>query len=250
MSHKLKVAIFDLTDCEGCEVQLLSMVEKILDFTKCLDILNWRLIKGKNKLDSYDITFIEGTVLTSAEEKIIKKLRENSKIIVALGACACIGGVATLKNSIDRKKMVQYVYGNKYKPLAENAKPLSAYIKIDYFFNGCPVNPEEISRWLAELVIGKLIKANPYPVCFQCKEKENKCLLLAGQPCLGPITLGGCGAACTSQGIRCYGCWGPCREANFPALITVLKNQGRKPAEIKKILSIFFTETEEFKNII
>lgn len=247
---KIKVAIFDLTDCEGCEVRLLSMKEKLLDFTESVEIINWRLVKSKNEFGSYDISFIEGAVITPAEEKLVKALREQSKMIIALGACACIGGVSTSKNDRDRKKLMEYVYGKNYKPLSHSAKPLSAYIKVDYFFNGCPVHTREIKEWLPQLLLQTKIKPKTYKVCFECKAKGNECLFIKGEPCLGPITLGGCGAACPSAGIKCYGCWGPSRDTNFPAMVTALRNQGHNLAEIKKILAIFFAETEEFKRII
>lgn len=248
--HKPKIAIFDLTDCEGCEVRLLSMKKKLLDFTDKIEIINWRLVQNKNSIDLFDICFIEGTVITPAEEKLVKLLRQNSKMIIALGACACIGGVSTSKNNQDRKKMIEYVYGKNYKPLSKSAKPLNAYIKVDYFFSGCPVNTDEIAEWLPQLLLQTEIKPKNYKVCFECKAKENECLFVKGEACLGPITLGGCGAACPSQGIKCYGCWGPGRDTNFPAMITALENQGRNKEEIKKILSIFFTETDEFKRTI
>lgn len=245
---KLKVAIFDLTDCEGCEVRLLSMEKTLLKFAKSVEIINWRLVKGKNEIGFYDLTFIEGTVITPAEEKLVKALREQSKMIIALGACACIGGVSTSSNDKNRKKLVEYVYDKNYRPLSKNAKPLSAYIKVDYFFNGCPVHTKEIKEWLPQLLLKTVIKPKNYKVCFQCKAEGNECLLIKGEPCLGPITLGGCGAACPSSGIICRGCWGSCRDANFPAIITALKHQGRKPTEIKKILSIFFNHKSFYTN--
>lgn len=241
--QKLKVAIFELTDCEGCEVRLLSMKKELLDFIESVEITNWRLVQDNNSLGVFDICFIEGAITTKKEARLVKQLRKNSKIIVALGACACIGGMATLNNDQDRNKMLKYVYGTNYQPKSDGVKPLSAYIKVDYFFNGCPINTKEIKEWLPQLLAQIKIKPKTYKVCFECKAKENECLLIKSEPCLGPITLGGCDAACPSAGIKCYGCWGPARAANFPAMITALKNQGRNPEEIKKILSIFFAET-------
>lgn len=245
-NQKLNIGIFDLTDCEGCEVRLLSIGKKFLQFTSSVQIINWRLTQNKQINDSFDIVFIEGTVMTPQEEKLVKLLREKAKIVVALGACACLGGVVAMADDADREKMTQYVYGKKYKPLAKNAQPLSAFIKVDYNFPGCPINPDEIENWLANLLAGIPISAKPYPVCYECKMAENECLLLNGQPCLGPITLGGCGAACPSYGIRCYGCWGPCEQANITAMKKALKEQGRNEKEIENILNIFLKKTKSY----
>lgn len=245
-----RIAIIELTDCEGCELQILSLDKKLSDLASRVDIVNWRLIDTKKDPGPYDICLIEGTVITQKEKELIKKLRKNSRLIIAIGACAATGGIASLIKEKDRQKLTEYVYNKKYQPLAQNAKPLHHYIKVDYYLNGCPINPYELEDFLAKLISGQKPLAKFYPVCWECKARENPCLLLAGQPCLGPITLGGCQAICPSQGIRCYGCWGPARAANFAAMIKILQNQGRSKNEIAQIIEMFTEENKELKKIL
>ncbi len=47
------------------------------------------------------------------------------------------------------------------------------------------------------------------PVCAECPLHGNECLLVRGEPCLGPITIAGCGSPCTREGTICIGCRGP-----------------------------------------
>ena len=47
---------------------------------------------------------------------------------------------------------------------------------------------------------------NGVPVCAECPNQKEGCLLARGVLCLGPITYGNCDAYCTTRGFRCEGC--------------------------------------------
>jgi ferredoxin len=47
---------------------------------------------------------------------------------------------------------------------------------------------------------------NGVPVCAECPNRGQGCLLSRGVLCLGPITHAGCEAYCTSLGYKCDGC--------------------------------------------
>ncbi len=83
---KPRIAIFDLTECEGCELQFLSLKEKLLDFVQDYEIANWRLIQPHiDPLPKIDLAIIQGTVITNNDQVLVKKIRHQSKILVALG---------------------------------------------------------------------------------------------------------------------------------------------------------------------
>ncbi len=46
------------------------------------------------------------------------------------------------------------------------------------------------------------------PVCAECPLVGEDCLVAKGLPCLGPLTVAGCSAECTRQGLPCTGCRG------------------------------------------
>ena len=46
---KPKIAIYDFTDCEGCEVAIISLREKLLEIENRLDIIDWRLAQEKKE---------------------------------------------------------------------------------------------------------------------------------------------------------------------------------------------------------
>ncbi|MBD3387930.1 MAG: NADH:ubiquinone oxidoreductase [Candidatus Altiarchaeales archaeon] len=244
---KPKMGIFDFTDCEGCEVELINLKDQLVDLLEGVEIVNWRLAKEGNKPGPFDVAIIEGTPVTPHEQDLLREIREKTRIIVALGACACTGGIpAIIDDERDRLSFYKSAYPPEYKPRGTEAKPLSAYVEVDYMINGCPVDKREIARTLSSLLRGCAPEERDYPVCMECKINDNRCRLVNGEPCLGPITMGGCRAFCITHGKHCYGCYGLVKDANFDRMVTALEEiAGRGDAE--RMLGMFMSESEEYK---
>jgi len=256
MVNKPRIAIYDFTDCEGCEVKLVSLREKILDLEKRVDIVDWRL--GQERKDNYisaegkpflTAAVIEGTPITQHEIDTLKYLRENSALIIALGACACVGGIPGIITKSEREKWNRKIYGENYNPKGVDSLPLEAYVKVDYFIHGCPADSDEIARVFEEILAGKKPSYRPYSVCYECKLAGNKCRIVSGQPCLGPITQGGCGAICVSGGSPCYGCFGKREDANVDGLLDALVKIADKK-EIEKYFTMYFTQNAEYQEAL
>ena len=96
---KPKIAIYDFTDCEGCEVEIISLRENLLEIENRLDIVDWRLAQQrKEPFDSAQgkpllAAIIEGTPITPDEIETLKYLRDNSTYLFSLGACASLAGI-------------------------------------------------------------------------------------------------------------------------------------------------------------
>ena len=69
--------------------------------------------------------------------------------------------------------------------------------------------------------------------------------------CLGPITNGGCNALCPSNDTECYGCRGPCKDANIHAYLQMLREMGYSAKEMHEKMTTFaglqFRDKEEEK---
>lgn len=226
-NKKLKVGIFGISGCAGC---LLTLIYEPVfkEIAKIIDIKSFPLIKEDSYKGKYDYVFIEGTVCFDRDIKKIKELRKRAKYIVALGACAHIGGVPSMMNFLDKKKNMKLIYP-KYNHLnSTDPTPVNKHIKVDFYLPQCPPNKEEILEFIKTISLGKKPQQLRYidPVCFECRKKGNKCLLEKGELCLGPITLGGCNALCPSNDVPCYGCRGPCEDANLKAFLDLLKKKG------------------------
>lgn len=253
---KPKIAIYDFTDCEGCEVEIVSLREKLLLLERRVDIIDWRLGQESKSLDpardkeKFDITLIEGTPITQDEIDTLKYLRENSACIIAFGACASLAGIPGIMKKEEREKWYKAIYpltnpGQPYKPKGIDALPLQSYVKVDFFIHGCPVNKDEVVRIFEELLSGRVPVYRPYSVCFECKQAGNKCRIISGKPCLGPIARGGCKAVCVSGGSPCYACMGAREEAEIENLVKVLKNLTNKE-EIERYFSMFHNQMPDW----
>jgi coenzyme F420-reducing hydrogenase gamma subunit len=243
---KPRIAIFDLTDCEGCELEFINLREKLTTTLGQTEVANWRL--GSTNMDPgpFDITFIEGSPITETDIEIVKQARAVSRIVVSLGSCADLGGIQSSLESDARTKGLKLVYGEKYKSSGKVPRPISYYIEVDIHLPGCPINQNELADLLGSLLAGKKPTEARFPVCLECKAMENECLLLAGEACLGPVTKGGCEAVCPSKGLRCWGCFGALRGSNTAAMKHLLVEKfGEKRA--KQLLANFYSQQDEFK---
>lgn len=245
-NKKLSLAVFDLTDCEGCELQFLALRERLVARGQDFEIANWRLLDQGMQHGPFDVTFIEGSPITATDIEVVKRARALSKTVVALGTCAVFGGLQASMPETARPHALSEVYSPKYKTTSKAPKPLSYYIDVDIDLPGCPINPEQLERLLADLSIGKKPETVKHPVCLDCKAAGNVCLFVEEGFCLGPVTRGGCGAACPKAGLACYGCYGPSENANLGALKNVSERYYGTD-NLKKSLELFFRSTDQYQ---
>lgn len=247
---KPKIAIISLTSCSGCQIEALNLGERFLDILKFTEIGNFPLIEEKRDVKKYDLTFIEGTPITKANIKSLKKIREKTKFLVALGTCACLGGVPEIKNYQDKEKIIKTVYRFVKKIDNPEIKPLSNYVQIDFELPGCPINKNEFYRIVCEILAGKSPIIPQRPVCYECQLREYDCLLQKGELCLGPIILGGCQAICLKSNIPCDGCRGLLPEPKIGNFLRILKKHKIKIKEFLKRLERFGVRDEMFSKQI
>jgi len=221
---KPKVAFFELSSCEGCQLQIVNNEATLLDFLSLVEVVTFREAMTESS-DNYDIAFIEGSVTRKDEVGRLKAIRNNAKILVALGSCACFGGVNQLKNRFDPEWVKKEVYGNH--PIeTDAAKSLEDFVAVDLRIYGCPIKKEEVERVVTDLVLGKKVHMPRYPVCMECKANENICLFDLGEPCLGPITRAGCNSWCPNSRAGCWGYRGPADAANMEEMRRIMSEKG------------------------
>jgi coenzyme F420-reducing hydrogenase gamma subunit len=238
---KPKVAIFEFGCCEGCQLQLVNLEEKLLDLVEMVDVVSWREASSEHHEGPYDVTFVEGSITREEEIERLKKIRKDSKVLIALGACAHLGGVNCNKNVMDQEEVRRYVYGDKASWFPSIlARPLSAVVKVDYAIPGCPIDKEEFLKVVTDLLLGKEVRLPNYPVCVECKKANNICVFEKGLFCLGPITRAGCGARCPSFGARCIGCRGLVDEPNVEAHKEVMRTYGLELEDVIKKYRLFW----------
>lgn len=213
---------------------------------KFFDFVEFPILSSANDRDgTLDVAFAEGSITSVEELQRLLELRRRANFLVAVGACALSGGVNALAK--DREALLAEVYGNTPLPHATfPPQALATFVKIDGEIPGCPPEGSDYLRLLGALQQGGLPEENAVPVCMECRLHENFCLLIEGhQPCLGPITRGGCLARCPSYGVVCEGCRGAIPEANSLELKQLLLDAGLTPDEIRGRLQRFNRRIDE-----
>ncbi|RKY06395.1 MAG: cytochrome B [Planctomycetota bacterium] len=243
---KPRVAIFDFACCEGCQLQIVNLEEEILDLIGAVDVVEWREAMAESSED-YDIAIIEGSITRSEDEDRIRSIRSRAKILIAIGACATIGGINKLKNNFDLDEVRECVYGEAHRMQHLDTAPTRAVdevVKVDYKVHGCPMNPEEFTYVVRCLLMGRTPEIPDYPVCVECKMKENVCRWEYDEICLGPVTRAGCGAKCPSASFRCFGCRGYTDDPNITAAKDVMEKYDLSVDMLKSKLVLFGSKQE------
>jgi coenzyme F420-reducing hydrogenase gamma subunit len=222
--RKLRLAIAGLTACSGCQLSLLNCESELPQLLEQFEFHFFPLASSPALLTGeYDAALVEGCVSMPHEISLLQELRRRSRHLIALGTCAAWVGVAALRNGEERELLRQLVYGQN--PVAVETcdpQPLRSIVPVDAAITGCPPEKEELLRLLAGLIRGALPVEIDYPVCTECRMRENLCLLTERDMlCLGPLTLGGCGARCPGMTVPCEGCRGPVPEANLKEALDI-----------------------------
>ncbi len=205
----LRVAFLKLTSCSGCLNQALVALLTSEDLLSKYEIAYFTEL-GTISKDNYDLVLVEGSVTNTRQERQLEEFRARSKTLVALGTCAVQGGVHSLRAGEDFEEVKKTVYPFPQKiDVYSEPKPVSEIVKVDFFLLGCPVKGETVVNMLRKYAIGGLPLTLSETVCSECKRKGLTCVMVfQGIPCLGPITVSGCGALCPSFQRGCYGCYG------------------------------------------
>jgi len=208
--RKLQIALYWGAACGGCDVAVLDTNEFILDVAALADIRLWPIaVDGKYKDveamadGELDLTLFNGAVRNSENEHIAKLLRRKSKLLVAFGSCAHMGGIPALANLTTKPAILERAYlnnqsieeGNTTIPHPETSVDghqlkipsfyrrvfkLSDVVEVDYFVPGCPPAPDQVKAVLLAIAGGQLppkgsvVGASDRAVCDDCKRKKNE----------------------------------------------------------------------------
>ncbi|OGO20030.1 MAG: NADH:ubiquinone oxidoreductase [Chloroflexi bacterium RBG_16_48_8] len=247
-TKKPKVAFFDFAGCEGCQLTVIDTLQSHPELLEAVEIVQFREAMSERDED-FEIAFVEGSYSRPSDKQRLNQIREQAKFVIALGACAHIGGVNALRNAKPMQEVRRTVYDHRADHYeAGKALPIAAAIPVDAFIPGCPIDRHEFIRAVKTLLQGFLPEIPDYPLCVECKLRENDCLYNRNEPCLGPIIRAGCSALCTTFGVGCEGCRGLIPNPNIESLKEVMAEHGLSQSMIEAKLSLFMTnELKDFE---
>ncbi|MEW6442639.1 MAG: oxidoreductase [bacterium] len=244
-----KLAVYKFTSCDGCQLSILNLEEKLLDLVGAVEVAFFLEARRRVLPPPYDIGLVEGSISTQEEEARIRQVRLDCRFLVTIGACATSGGIQALRNWADIREYESAVYPGPahIRPL-ETSTAIASHVFVDFELRGCPINQEQVLELVAAMLTGRRPNVPTYSVCMECKRLGYPCVLVSrGMPCLGPITQTGCGALCPSVSRACYGCYGPMEQPNIESLGAWFTRLGFQPRDIQRMLRNFNGYLEPFK---
>ncbi len=248
--------------CGGCEVTILDIGEPLLDVLKQVQIVHMPVLMdhklfgqtGERKdmdIPEAEVGLIAGGIRNEEHKKLAQEMRKKCKVLIALGSCACFGGIPALANQYITADVLEKVYRDSIStesnglpreevpPLTDRVYAINEVVKVDISLPGCPTTPEMVAGALTALLEGKPYTVSGKSVCDECptrREKkavstlkrrleapdfvpgkplsEMRCLMEQGFLCLGPATRGGCGGHDGTP--RCIRAYMPCEGCFGP----------------------------------
>ncbi|MGQ9589290.1 MAG: oxidoreductase [Planctomycetota bacterium] len=208
--RKFQVAAYWGAACGGCDVAILDTNEFIVELGKVADIRFWPIAADGKYADveamadgELDLALYNGAVRNSENEHVAKLLRAKSKVLVAFGSCAHLGGIPGLANLTTREAIFETAYlanpsiepGNRTVPVPETSVDgktvdlpafyrrvyrLGDVVDVDYFLPGCPPKAEQVRKVLLAVVGGALppkgsvVGASERTVCDECRRAKGE----------------------------------------------------------------------------
>ena len=164
---KARLATMWLDGCSGCHMSLLDIDEAIVSVAERADVVYGPLVDAQEFPPDIDVAIVEGAVSSQDDLEKIRKMRRNSRILVALGDCAVTGNVAAMRNPLSVKSILEDVYVDRadtgkgiptegVPALLKQAVPLHDVVKVDLHVPGCPPSAKAILFVLEELLAGRI----------------------------------------------------------------------------------------------
>ena len=219
-ARKPTLAVWKFASCDGCQLSLLDLEDELLAVADSLEIAYFLEASSATIEGPYDVSLVEGSVTTLHDAERIREIRERSRALVTIGACATAGGIQALRNFADVEAFTRIVYASpEYISTLATSTPISAHVPVDFELHGCPINKHQLLEVMSAHLNGRRARVRAHSVCVECKRRGTVCVMVAhGTPCLGPVTHAGCGALCPAYDRGCYGCYGPMETPNTESL--------------------------------
>jgi F420-non-reducing hydrogenase small subunit len=256
--QKLNLAVYWGAACGGCCVSVLDVHEKLFYIVEAADLVFWPIALDTKYKDvenmsdnQIDITLYNGAIRNSENENIAKLLRKKSKLLIAYGTCAHLGGIPGLANFTNKKDLLKRVFEEtestenpeKIIPQTEYEMPegkielpefyndvmsLDQVVDVDYYLPGCPPQSERLVEVFTAIVEGKqlppkgsVIGAMDKAQCDDCPREKTEEKTI--KRFYRPFEIEDDGKTCLlEQGIICMGpairagCGTRCLNANQP----------------------------------
>ena len=244
-----KLAVWKFASCDGCQLSLLDCEDELLTLAGAVRFAHFQEMSRAKVAGPYDVSLVEGSITTAADARRIREIREQSRLLFTIGACATAGGIQALRNFADVEDFVSAVYASPdFISTLGTSTPISAHVPVDFELHGCPINKHQLLELITAYLDRRRPRIRAHSVCVECKRRGTVCVMVArGTPCLGPVTHAGCGAICPAYDRGCYGCYGPMESPNTGSLTQQFRILGQTDDQISRAFRGFNAWAWQFR---
>ncbi|WP_028580859.1 NADH-quinone oxidoreductase subunit B family protein [Desulfogranum japonicum] len=211
MAEKVKTAFLLAGGCAGCEMSVVDLSEALVGALEHLEIVFWAPtvadVKYKDLEDmpdkSIDLAFVDGMIRNSENEHTVKVLRQKSKVLVAFGACASLGGIAALGDLHTKEELFKQAYKDSFSTdnpegiyptpeylldgkynltiptFLDRCSTIDQIVDVEYYVGGCPPHPSFVGKLIEAILAGNLPAPGSWltsgkAVCESCSRNPAK----------------------------------------------------------------------------
>ncbi len=205
--QKDKIALYWCAGCGGCESSVLDLADDLFGLADTTEIVFWPIAIDRKVRDlaalpdgSIALALVNGAIRTELHEEMAGLLRRKSRVIIAHGSCAHLGGVPGLANfyAVDQLLRRSFVEAptvcNPHRNLpgdtslthgctprltrlTQKVKTLNQVVDVDCTIPGCPPPPELVRDAILSTLENRLppkgaVLAPGQPLCNFCPRRD------------------------------------------------------------------------------
>ncbi len=160
------LAVWKFASCDGCQLTLLDCEDELLPLAGRVRIAHFLEASSAVVPGPYDVSLVEGSITTPEDGAADPEIREQSRVLVTIGACATAGGIQALRNFADVEEFTSVVYAQpEYIDTLATSTPVADHVPVDYELRGCPIDRGQLLEVLAAFLVGPQAATCPTTAC-------------------------------------------------------------------------------------
>jgi NAD-reducing hydrogenase small subunit len=177
---RLRVATVWLGGCAGCHMSFVDLDEWLIDLAAAVEVVYSPIMDIKEYPENVDVVLVEGAVANEDHVELMRRVRKNTKTIVAFGDCAVTGNVTAMRNPLgDPESVLQRAYRDAadlapqipseagiVPKLTPRVTPVHELVPVELFLPGCPPPAARIRSLLEQVLAGKGVRLTGEDIKF------------------------------------------------------------------------------------
>lgn len=152
---KLNIAWYSFACCEDSSIMFAEFLnDYFFEFKSHFNVVDASIFSDQRDTECpLDICFIEGASNSPEHAEKIKKLRERSKVVVAIGSCAVTGMPSAHRNSFTPDQLAEIGHIMERFEFSDKVDKLAEVITVDAKVAGCPMDLNDFLKAVNGLLV-------------------------------------------------------------------------------------------------